>query len=269
MIFGGNGFLGQRFKALYPDASTPSVDVGDPAAVAAVIDQEKPEIVINCAGKTGRPNVDWCEDHKQETLHSNVLGPLVLLEECMKRGIYMVHLSSGCIYEGDKGGRGFSEDDAPNFYGSYYSKTKLWSDQMLKDFPVLQLRIRMPFEGTEDPRNLLTKIRKYTRVLDVENSLSYVPDVLAAASFLINKKTTGTYNIVNPGSMSPYRAMLRYKELVEPSHVFERLDLKDLSEVARTGRSNCVLSGEKLAAAGFQMKPVNDALDEALLQLKK
>ena len=27
--------------------------------------------------KTGRPNVDWCEDHKTETLFSNVTAPLI------------------------------------------------------------------------------------------------------------------------------------------------------------------------------------------------
>jgi hypothetical protein len=33
--------------------------------VAAEIDAIKPTHVFNCAGLTGRPNVDWCEDHKE------------------------------------------------------------------------------------------------------------------------------------------------------------------------------------------------------------
>jgi hypothetical protein len=33
-------------------------------AVIADIDKYKPTNVLNCAGVTGRPNVDWCEDHK-------------------------------------------------------------------------------------------------------------------------------------------------------------------------------------------------------------
>ena len=33
-------------------------------AVSADIDKFKPTNVLNCAGITGRPNVDWCEDHK-------------------------------------------------------------------------------------------------------------------------------------------------------------------------------------------------------------
>lgn len=31
--------------------------------------QVKPTHVLNAAGLTGRPNVDWCEDHKVHLLH--------------------------------------------------------------------------------------------------------------------------------------------------------------------------------------------------------
>lgn len=268
VIFGAAGFLGKRFTDRYPEAVTPKVDIADPRAVAECLDSEKPDVVINCAGKTGRPNVDWCEDHKEETIHSNVTGPLVLLEACAKRNIYWVHLSSGCIYEGDNGGRGFAEQDAPNFAGSFYSRTKSWSDQILKEFPVLQLRIRMPFDGSPDPRNLLMKLRGYSRVLDVQNSITHLPDAVDAAVQLIEKRVTGTFNIVNPGTMSPFDAMARYQEIVDPSHTFEKLTLNDLPSVTKAARSNCVLSGAKLEQHGIKMPPVKEAMGAALLELK-
>ena len=37
-------------------------------SVEAEIVAANPDFVINAAGKTGRPNVDWCEDHKQEVI---------------------------------------------------------------------------------------------------------------------------------------------------------------------------------------------------------
>lgn len=268
VIFGAAGFLGKRFTDRYPEAVTPKVDIADAKAVAECLDREKPDVVINCAGKTGRPNVDWCEDHKDETVHSNVIGPLVLQEACATRGIYWVHLSSGCIYEGDNGGRGFAESDPPNFSGSFYSRTKSWSDQILKEFPVLQLRIRMPFDGSTDPRNLLMKLRAYSRVLDVQNSITHLPDAVDAAVQLIEKRVTGTFNIVNPGTMSPFDVMLRYKEIVDPSHTFEKLTLEDLPSVTRAARSNCTLSVEKLTQNGIDLPPVSEAMDAALLELK-
>jgi hypothetical protein len=64
--------------------------------------------------------------------------------------------------------------------------------------------------------------------------------------------------------MSPYRIMEMYKEIVDPSHDFERLTLDDLSDVAKAGRSNCILNTEKLAAEGLEMQPVEEAIKEAL-----
>ncbi len=268
IIFGSKGYLGEQFLSLYPQAITPSVDIADQHAVAEIFEREKPDVIINCAGKTGRPNVDWCEDHKEETVHSNVTGPLVLLDECIKRNIYFVHVSSGCIYEGDNGGKGFSEEDEPNFYGSFYSRSKIWSDQILKEFPVLILRIRMPFDGTRNPRSLIMKLRKYQKVLDAKNSLTYLPDFFNAAKQLIEKKRTGVYNIVCPEPVSPYRIMEIYREIVDTAHTFEKLPLDHLGDVVKVGRSNCLLSTRKLEAEGIVMRPTEVVLREAMGKLK-
>ncbi|MDB4979107.1 MAG: hypothetical protein JWM56_1293 [Candidatus Peribacteria bacterium] len=267
-ILGSGGFLGGYFKEKYPDAQTPKLDIADQTALIAYLDAEKPDIVINCAGKTGRPNVDWCEDHKPETVRSNVTGALMVMEECLNRHIYLVHIGSGCIYQGDNGGKGWAETDPPNYFGSFYSRTKAWSDEILSEFPVLNIRLRMPFDGTASPRNLIMKLAKYGRVLDEPNSLTNMPDLLNAVAQLMEKRLTGTFNIVNPGVISPFEVMEMYKEIVDPAHVFERLTVDHLGEVAKTGRSNCILSGEKLRKAGIEMPDVREAVKNALVELR-
>lgn len=266
LIFGAKGYMGGYFRSLYPDAACPSVDIADQRRVADALDHEKPDTVINCAGKSGVPNVDWCEDHKMETVRSNVRGPLVLLDECAKRNIYWVHLSSGCIYTGEGE---FTEEDQPNYFGSFYSRTKGWADQILKDFPVLQLRLRMPFDGSQEPRNLIMKLRKYKTVLDVRNSLTHVPDMLEVARKLIERKATGIYNVVNPGVISPYEIMEMYKEMVDPAHTLTRLSLEELSGVVKAGRSNCALSTAKLEKEGIVLPEVHDAVRTALTEFSK
>jgi dTDP-4-dehydrorhamnose reductase len=270
--------MGQHFLSLYRDAANPPTDIADAKAVQGALDGHKPDVVINCAGKTGRPNVDWCEDHPTETFRSNVLGPLVLLEECRKRGIYWVHLSTGCIYEeskrskgvkGRKGDMGFSEEDPPNFFGSVYARTKGLSDQLLKGQLILQLRPRMPFSGTPHDRNLITKLLSYPRVLDVQNSLTSIEDFLSATAELVRRRRTGTYNIVNPGTLSPFDVMQMYKEIVDPMHTFERLTLEDLPTAVKAGRSNCILSTEKLAREGIALRPVGEAMRVALKEYKR
>lgn len=269
LIFGGRGYIGEHLLTVWPDAVMPKADIADASAVAAVLDKEKPDIVINAAGKTGRPNVDWCETHKMETVRSNVTGPLVLLEECARRGIYWVHVGSGCIYEGDNGGKGFTEEDMPNFTGSCYARSKLWTDQILRDFPVLQLRLRMPFDGSAHDRNLINKLRKYTKILDVRNSITYIPDFLAAIKALSDRRATGIYNVVNPGAISPFEIMTEYKKIVDPARSCERLTLDHLSDVVKTGRSNCILSSVKLEREGVKMLDVRQALTEALAVMQQ
>src|SRR3989344_9520173 len=110
LIF-GKGYLGNKFLAVLKNSEITDTDVANTDAVRKIMDERKPEVVINCAGRTGRPNIDWCEDHKAETLYSNVTGPLVLSKACLERGVFMVHLGSGCIYQGDYNGKGFSEED--------------------------------------------------------------------------------------------------------------------------------------------------------------
>ncbi len=260
--------MGQEFLKIYPDALIPHLDIGDPLAVARALDELKPDVVINAAGKTGRPNVDWCEDHKDETVYANVTGPLVLLHACLRRGIFLVHLSSGCVFEGDKGGAGWTEDDPPNFHGSFYARSKLWAEEVLKEFPVLILRLRMPFGDDLNDRSLIAKVRKYTRVLDSENSLTYLPEFTEAARVLIERKKTGIYHIVNPGVMSPYRIMQLYTEIVDPNHTFELLHEDQMNQVAKTGRSNCMVSNAKVLAEGVQLTPVEDAVRKALTAIR-
>ncbi len=269
VLFGPKGYLGRNF--LERDASIVPVtdDIADPQAVAEALDREKPDIVINTAGKTGRPNIDWCEDHKEETIRGNVTGPLVLLDETRKRGVRLVHIGSGCIYEGDNGGRGFAETDRANYFDSFYSRTKVWADEILSEFPVLILRLRMPFDGSGDPRSLLSKITKYTRVLDEQNSITYLPDFMRVATTLIERGATGIYNVVNPGTISPFGIIQMYQRIVNPNHQFERLTQVQLHEVAKTGRSNCVLNTDKLRGEGIVLRPVEEVVEEALRQLAR
>jgi 3,5-epimerase/4-reductase len=270
VLFGSSGYLGEHFKRLYPEAVCPRMDIADRNSVSALLDAENPDVVINAAGKTGRPNVDWCEDHKEETLHANVTGPLILQEECAKHGVYLVHLSSGCIYTGDKSGEGFSEDDEPNFSGSFYSRTKAWSEQILKELPdVLILRLRMPFDDSLNDRSLLMKLRKFTRVNDLPNSVTYLPDFMKAAAVLIERRRIGIYNLVNEGGISPYEIIELYKEIIDPMHTAERLSEADLPSISKAGRSNCILSTKKIEDEGVRMMPVRDAVRAAWTAVQK
>lgn len=266
----GKGYVAHKFKAHFGDrAELSDFRVEDYASLRDYLAEKKPEVLINCIGKTGRPNVDWCEDHQQETLFGNVEVPLMLVRACEELGIYMVHIGSGCVYEGDNGGEGFSEEDAPNFDGSFYSRTKAWSEAMLDEFPVLQLRLRMPLDGMPGDRNFITKITRYEKVISVPNSVSILKDFTEAAEALIEKRATGVFNMTNPGAMDHAAILDLYKEIVDPNFNYSVMSLEELEKLTKARRSNCILSMKKLESLGIHMRPVEQAMRETLEEYAK
>ena len=162
-----------------------------------------------------------------------------------------------------------------NFFGSFYSRTKIWSEQMLQRHAtssqrggILLLRLRMPFDGFPNERSLIMKIRNYPAVLDVPNSITHLPDFLQAASVLIERRRTGIFNVVNPGVISPYRIMELYREIVDPTHRCQRLAVEHLKTVAKTARSNCMLSTAKIEGEGIRLQPIEHAVRAALSTMR-
>ena len=79
-------------------------------------------------------------------------------------------------------GIGFTEEDEPNFKGSFYSYTKTLAEKLLRVYSnVLLLRVRMPISDDLNPRNFVTKISKYEHVVNIPNSMSVLHDLLPAS----------------------------------------------------------------------------------------
>tara|TARA_R110000868_G_scaffold176513_4_gene414245 strand:- start:803 stop:1570 length:768 start_codon:yes stop_codon:yes gene_type:complete len=154
--------------------------------------------VINAAGYIGQPNVDACEINRMACAEGNILFPLILAESCKRYGKKLVHVSSGCIYQGSGD---YTESDAPNFQDSFYSFTKAAAETALRGYDVRLMRIRMPFLDGVHPRCVLAKLKGYAKWIDGENSITYLPEAAAAAVTLTNEPA-GTYNVTNPGTIT-------------------------------------------------------------------
>ena len=102
LIWGGNGWIaGMLVELLQKGGHTvysTTVRMEDRVAVVAELDRINPTHVLNCAGVTGRPNVDWCEDNKEATIRSNVIGTLNLADCCSQRAIHCTVYATGCKF---------------------------------------------------------------------------------------------------------------------------------------------------------------------------
>jgi 3,5-epimerase/4-reductase len=272
VIIFGKGYLGTRISEEfgYTLIGRSEVDLLDFHLLEEFLEREKPDVVINTAGQTGRPNVDWCESHKEDTVLSNVNVASNLSILCAKKEIYFVHIGSGCIYEGTNNDLGYSEKDEPNFYGpQFYAKTKILAEMILREFPGLIVRVRLPIDDRPHERNLINKVNKYSKVLNVKNSITTVPHMLPALKSLIEQRKQGIVNIVNPGLISPLEIMEMYKKIVDPSHEFSEMSVEELNQITDAKRSNCFLTTTELNSLGVELPEIHKAIEECLLKYKE
>ena len=266
VIFGA-GFLGHRLARDLPGATLEPCDISDRAAVLEVLRRSSPDAVVNAAGKTGRPNVDWCETHQPETYHSNVVGPLVLAQACLERGTYLLHMASGCIFYGEPPRpEGWGEDDFAN-PTAFYSRTKYAADLVLSRLPNVGIaRLRMPIDDLPGPRNLITKLAGYKQVIDVQNSVTVVEDLVAVVAGLVERRATGIFHATNPGIMRHRDLLSLYREYVDEEHSCTFIRDEELVEkgLATRGRSNAILASTRLGELGLRMRPIGTALRDVM-----
>ena len=280
-LLGGSGYVGQAYQALLTRKNIPfknlrrtEVDYTDVATLTAALAADRPEFLINAAGYTGKPNVDACENDKAECLFGNAVLPGRIAAACAAVGVPWGHVSSGSIFTGKRtDGTGFREEDLPNFSFrtnncSFYSGTKALGEETLAGVDQVYLwRLRIPFDHRDNPRNYLTKLMRYQRLLEAENSISQLHEFVAATFACWEKRIPfGTYNVTNPGFITTREVV----DLIKASGVctkdfdFFTDESEFMAKAAKTPRSNCVMESTKLAAAGIQMTPVREAIQQAL-----
>lgn len=268
LIFGA-GFLGNRLAKEIPNSILLNSDISNQNIISSTLKEYKPTAVINAAGKTGKPNVDWCESHPIETFSSNALGPAILAQACLEQNIYLLHLASGCIFYGPSPSQdGWSEYDFAN-PSALYSKTKYAADMALSVLPNVGIaRLRMPIDHVPGPRNLITKLANYKQVVDVTNSVTIVEDLVHVVNQLVQIKATGIFHVTNPGTMKHKDLLSLYKKHVDPNHSVEYISAEDLTKLnlAQKARSNCILSSNRLKEFNISMRHINLALEDTIIK---
>ena len=229
------------------------------------------DVAINCSGYTGKPNVDACEDDKATCWEYNVIAPPKTAEMLNRFKVPMIHVSSGCIYQK---ARKWTEEDIPNFglynrASSFYSMSKHAGELALDGMNGYIMRIRMPFCGTNQHKNILVKYLKYNDIISEHNSLTSIPDLCTAIEQTAVHRASidnGIYNVVNKGSITAEQVLELMKEEGLENPNWNIVNITDLD--LKAGRSNCTLAGEKLWKY-YEMPNVVDSLRNSIRSLKK
>ncbi len=291
LVLGATGYVGAKYAAYlgrreipFRAVSRAELDYTRLENLIQLIKDTQPEFLVNAAGYTGKPNVDACEIYKRETLEGNAVFPATVRAACEATDTPWGHVSSGCIYSGRRDdGLPFKEEDTPNFSfrtnnSSFYSGTKALGEELLEGAENCYIwRLRIPFNNENNPRNYLTKLMKYSTLLEAENSISQLDEFVEATFECWEKKVPfGTYNVTNPGAVMTSDVVNLIKEetdrrknegldapFPDEFNFFESLE-QFMEIAAKTPRSNCVMDHSKLTSVGIQMTPVEEAIRTAL-----
>jgi len=192
--------------------------------------------------------------------------------------ISLVSYLSGCscIYTYDAahpvGGKPFTEEDEPNYVGSFYSLTKGMVDNLSPNYKhALTLRLRMPISDDLNGRNFITKITAYQRVIDVPNSVTVLQDMLPVAVAMMERKLTGLFNFTNPGVVSHNDVLEGYKQVIDPTFWYANFSEEEQAKILKAGRCNNNLATDKLQAAlpDIPLPHVKDSIRAVFLRMKE
>jgi len=177
LIIGG-GHLGTYLAAQFRSANRLVIAFNGRIAdcTKKYLDNLQPDVVVNAAAKT---DLGWCQVNAAEAWDSNVTQPLELLRACKRAMLppVLIHISSGCVWDGPYRAFDipFGPDDPPN-PPSFYGWTKASADRLLlherDGYPLAILRPRQVFSSLNNPRNTLTKLLGYKRLIDTPNTMT-------------------------------------------------------------------------------------------------
>jgi dTDP-4-dehydrorhamnose reductase len=209
LIAGARGRLGQAIARIcearalpYRLLSREEMDIANPASVAAMLDRDEPWAVINAAGFS---RVESAETDRDHCFRNNVLGPVVLAEQCAAVGIPFVTFSSDLVFDGTR--RTFYREGDPTRPLSVYGETKAEAERRVlhahRDAFVVRTSA---FFGPWDERNFLAQALHslaaggtFGAASDSVISPTYLPDLAHATLDLLLDGATGIWHLANQG----------------------------------------------------------------------
>lgn len=211
VIFGKNGQLGREFAKRLSDKNPlllerKDIDVSDTLKVLELVENIKPEVIINC---TAYNLVDKAETDFINAFKTNALGIRNLALAAQKLGAKLVHFGSDYVFDGTKEGL-YVEDDLPNPINEY-GKSKLAGEVLLSEICEDALIFRVSWLYGKGEQNFIHKLNFWAEntpllkiaydEISVPTSATTVADITLKA---LKKGITGLYHLTNSGYASRY-----------------------------------------------------------------
>jgi dTDP-4-dehydrorhamnose reductase len=138
LIFGKDGQLGRAFKTIFAQkieeqhqiqyVGRAECDLANSESIAVLLNQTKPELIINAAAYTA---VDKAETEIDLAFAINTKAPEIMAQYAVVHNATLLHYSTDYVFDGSKVGF-YTEDDPRNPLG-IYGKSKAAGEQAIED----------------------------------------------------------------------------------------------------------------------------------------
>lgn len=278
-VTGATGLVGSRIVELLQDKfefENSDVDITDQDKISKRIKNTNAQIVLHLAAKT---DVDSCEKdmalgEKGDAWLVNVEGTKNIAEACENYSKKIIYVSTDFVFDGENPPvGGYAEKDSQNPI-NWYGRTKFEGEKIIQSLksPWVLMRLAYPyrvsFTRPDFVRTILDRLKKQEEVKGVVDHIftpTFIDDVAAAISTLLEKNATGIYHVAGSQSLSPYDAA----RLICQKFGFDKSLVSSITRAEyfrdRAPRPQEIsLRNDKIQAMGVKMKSFEEGLDEFL-----
>lgn len=124
--------LREYFPSHLMNRINPGVDALDMSTIRQLLNRVKPDVVVNCIGVIKQSSAI---NDAAYTIRVNSLFPHLLAAECGECAARLIHISTDCVFSGDRGNYGEADNPDPS---DFYGRTKLLGE--ISAPPALTLR---------------------------------------------------------------------------------------------------------------------------------
>lgn len=248
---------------------TRQLDIRNPDAIEAILDEVDPDAVVNCAAKT---DVDGCESDSEGAQAVNADAPAVLAERCAPRGIDFVHVSTDYVFDGEST-TPYSEDATANPIQEY-GASKLAGERAVLHTDPDAVVVRLSFVyGIHRGTGALTGFPAWVRSRlqqEEETPLftdqritptraGQAADVLLS---LLDRDESGLYHLACRSCITPYEFgdELR-RRLSAPEHLLAKGSMADVDRPAPRPPNTCLDVSRLEATLGRPQPTLGEDLD--------
>lgn len=225
LLTGAGGQLGQDCQKILTGHKLIScdrqrLDIGDATAVNTLLQEERPEVIINCAAYTA---VDRCETEKDLAWRVNATGPENLAKGAAALGARLLHISTDYVFDGSKPiPESYQESDPTNPL-SEYGRSKLAGEEAvlthLKDAVILRTAWLYSANGGNFLKTMLRLTtanpkRELKVVNDQYGSLTWSFFLARQLENLLDSEITGIVHATAGGSSTWYQAACHFLTLM-------------------------------------------------------